>query len=69
VDQGATLDAPYRFLDVVTTGVAARLAEMYRPERADSLDAKYEKRLTLAQGRDQESVPFFLTPALAGYFK
>jgi hypothetical protein len=66
---GATLDSPYRFLDAITTGLASRLAEMYRPERAMPLEASYERKMTLALGRDQEQAPLFITPGLAGYFR
>jgi hypothetical protein len=66
---GATLDSPYRFLDAITTGLASRLAEMYRPERAQWLTTRFEQKMTLALGRDQEQAPLFITPGLAGYFR
>jgi hypothetical protein len=66
---GATLDSPYRFLDAITTGLASRLAEMYRPERAQWLGTQYERKMALALGRDQEQAPLYLTPGLAGYFR
>lgn len=67
--QGATLDSPYRFLDVITTGLASRLAEMYRPERAQLLEGSFERKMVRALGRDQEQAPLFITPGLAGYFR
>lgn len=66
---GQTLDSPYRFLDAISTGLASRLADMYRPERSDSLLGRYEQKMRLALGRDQEQVPLFITPGLAGYFR
>jgi hypothetical protein len=66
---GATVDAPYRFLDAITTGLAASLAENYRPERAQSLAAAYERKLIRAMGRDQEQAPLFITPGIGGYFR
>jgi hypothetical protein len=66
---GATLDSPYRFLDAITTGLASRLAEMYRPERAAPLEGSYERKLVRALGRDQEQVPLYVTPGLSNYFR
>jgi hypothetical protein len=66
--QGYTLDSPYRFLDAISTGLAARLADLYRPEKAAELDIKFERRFALAASRDQESVSLYITPGLSGYF-
>lgn len=66
---GTTVDSPYRFLDAFSTGLAARLAETYRPEKADRLLALYEKRFQLAAAQDQENVALFITPGLSGYFR
>ena len=66
---GATLDAPYRFLDAATTGLAARLAQIYRPDAEAMLNARYEQRLALAQLRDEESVPMRIIPNFGGYYR
>ena len=66
---GQSVDCPYRFLDAFATGLAARLAEIYAPAKADRLYAQYEQRFTLAASLDAESTPIFITPGLAGYFK
>ena len=74
---GASLDAPYRFLDAITTGLAARLAEIYPdailkskgPQAIDRLLSMYEQRVTLAKSRDQERVNLFIQPALGSYFR
>lgn len=72
-----SLDAPYRFLDAITTGLAYRLAELYPdailrakgPQAIDRLLGLYEQRLTLAKSRDQERVPLYITPGLNGYWR
>lgn len=69
LDSGVTVDAPYRFLDALATGLAARLAQIYRPEEEDKLNARYEMRMNLAKRTDQERAPLFLTPGLSGYFR
>jgi hypothetical protein len=66
---GQTLDAPYRFLDAIATGLAARLAGLYRPEREAVLDAKYEQKFNLAAMTDQEDVPLYVSPGLGSYYR
>jgi hypothetical protein len=70
---GQTLDAPYRFIDAFTHGLASRLAIVYpdknRPGLADSLEARYEKKMILASGTDQENVNLYCVPGLAGYWR
>jgi hypothetical protein len=70
---GQTLDAPYRFLDAFTTGLASRIAIAYpdpkRPNLQKDLEALYERRMTLASATDQENVNIYVTPGLQGYFR
>lgn len=66
---GETLDLPYRFFDAFTTGLAARLAVIYAPDKAMVLKALFDERFGLAAAQDQERVNLYITPALAGYFR
>lgn len=66
---GATPDAPYRFLDAFTTGLAARLAQLYRPEAEDKLNLRYEQRMVTASKRDEEDVPMKVLPNFSGYYR
>lgn len=66
---GATPDAPYRFLDAFTTGLAARLAQIYRPEAEDKLNLRYEQRMVTASKRDEEDVPMKILPNFSGYYR
>lgn len=63
------VDAPFRFLDAIATGIAARLADSYAPARSADLYAKYEQRMTLAQSRDQETCNLSILPGLGSYFR
>lgn len=65
---GATVDVPYRFLDAIVWGLAARLAAIYAPDRAVALKEQYLESMTLAAALDQESVPLRLGPILNSYF-
>ncbi len=66
---GQTLDAPYRFLDAFTVGLAARLALIYAPDKAANYDALYERRLGITGAQDQERVAIYITPGLGSYFR
>jgi hypothetical protein len=70
---GQTLDAPYRFLDAFTTGLAARLALNYpdqrRPTLSKDLEILYEKRSVIAASQDQEDVNIYVVPGLYSYFR
>lgn len=66
---GYAVDSPYRYLDALVTNIAARLAESYAPAKADRLYAQYEARMSLAQGRDQETVSLSILPGLGSYYQ
>jgi hypothetical protein len=66
---GQTLDAPYRFLDAFTYGLASRLALIYAPDRFQMLKGEYEEKFLLAAEQDQEAVNLYISPGLGGYFR
>jgi hypothetical protein len=78
---GVTLDAPWRFLDAFTAGMALRLAYHFAPERVGTpslpnrpgtgsgLSAAYERAWTAASTADSESRPLVIMPDLSGYFR
>jgi hypothetical protein len=74
---GQTIDAPYRFLDALTTGLAFRLGHMYPdalikakgPSALADLEGLYEKRMLIACARDRQRTPLYLTPGLGSYFR
>jgi hypothetical protein len=65
---GQSVDCPFRFLDAFTTGLAARLAEYYRPEKEEKLNTRYEQKIARAIKRDQENVPISILPSFSGYY-
>jgi hypothetical protein len=69
LSNGASVDCPYRFLDAFSTGLAARLAEFYRPEKVDRLNTYFEQRIARAIKRDQELVNLSISPAFSGYYR
>jgi len=66
---GATLEVPYRWLDVFVAELAYRLARIYAPDK----EAARKQDATDAWGNaafeDQERVPMFVQPDLSGYYR
>ena len=65
---GATLDAPYRWLDAFTAGLAHRLARMYAQKFEQLREADAVKAWGIAAYEDQEDVGITIMPDLQGYF-
>lgn len=64
-DPGAlsnTMDAPNRWMDAIASGLAARLAEKWAPDRLDRLTAKAASAYVIAAQEDTESVPIRIYP-------
>lgn len=66
---GTNVAVPYRFLDAWVAGLAARLAQIYKPEMAALLDAKAERAFQLAAAQDAEAVPTMILPGFDGYYR
>ena len=60
-----TVDIPYRWLDALAAGLAARLAAIYAPDRMQMLEAKAAQAYTIAATQDTENVGLYITPGLA----
>jgi len=64
-----TVDIPYRWLDAMCAGLAARVGAIYAPERLQMLEAKADQAYTVAATQDTENVPLYIMPGLSGYFR
>ena len=64
-----TVGIPYRWLDALASGLAARLAVIYAPERMQMLEAKAAQAYTIAATQDTENVGLYIMPGLSGYFR
>lgn len=62
-------DLPYRWLDAMVAGLAARLAAIYAPERMQILDKKAEEAYQIAADQDVENVPLSISPVLEQYYR
>ena len=65
---GQNVDVPARWLDALVWGLAARLATIYAPDRATTLDAKAAMALIEAKTQDTENVPMYLMPMVGSYY-
>jgi hypothetical protein len=65
---GQTIDAPYRFLDAFTAGLAARLARNWAPALYALRKADFEESWGECTQRDQEDVPLVIAPGLQSYY-
>lgn len=72
---GETPDLPYRWLDVLVTGLAKRLAKSYPPDGVDALafeaarKADYDEAWGFAGTQDVENVPIVFAPAIGSYYR
>lgn len=72
---GETPDLPYRWLDVLVTGLAKRLAKSYSPDGVDPLTFEkarkddYDEAWGFASTQDIENVPIALSPNLRAYYR
>jgi hypothetical protein len=66
---GETPDLPYRWLDVMVSGLSYRLAKSYAPQLEAIRSADYDKAMRIAQAQDTENVNFSLSPNLNSYYR
>jgi hypothetical protein len=72
---GQTPDLPYRWLDVLVTGLAKRLARSYPPDGMDALafekarDADYDAAWAFAATQDTENVPVSIAPNIGSFYR
>lgn len=64
-----TVEIPYRFQDAYVSGLAARLARIHAPERYGEAMAEAQRAWDIAAAQDQEEVPMYITPGMAGYYR
>lgn len=68
LQSGETPDLPYRWLGVLVTGLALRLARVYHSELEDRRKADYVEAWGFAASQDVENVPTTFTPTLSTYY-
>lgn len=66
---GASVDMPYRWLDVFVAKLAHRLARIYAQPLEAQRKQDAEEAWAVAATTDQEDVPIYLLPAMSGYWR
>ncbi|QPF87030.1 hypothetical protein IC762_12320 [Bradyrhizobium genosp. L] len=67
---GETPNIPYRWLDATVTGLSARLAAIYAPEKEDKLVLRAEKAWSKAAIQDVENTSgLYILPTVEGYYR
>ena len=65
---GATLDLPYRWLDVFVAKLAHRLARIYAPDKEMMRKQDAEEAWAIAATTDKEAVPLYFNMAISQYY-
>lgn len=66
---GETPDVPYRWLDVLVSGLALRLSRIYAPTLVKDRKEDYAEAWNIAGTQDTENVSLVLAPGLANYYR
>jgi hypothetical protein len=66
---GETPDLPYRWLNAVVTGLAAKLAKIYAPQLEDKREADALKAWNRAATQDVENVDLVIAPQMDNYYR
>ena len=67
---GATLDMPYRWLDVYVAGLAYRMSRIYAPDKEQLREKDYEKAWSNAAVLDvEDGTSLYIAPAMSVYWR
>ena len=67
---GATLDVPYRWIEVFVAGLAYRLSKYYAQPIEDKREKDYEKAWANAAMEDvEDNTSVYVSPAFGGYYR
>jgi hypothetical protein len=66
---GVQFQAPYRALDAICAGMAARLAVHYAQDLEATRQAQYDRAYGFYASQDTEDAAVYIVPMLAGYFQ
>ncbi len=69
VENGQTVDIPYRWLDAFANGLAYRLARIWSPQLVAQLKPEADESYAIAAQQDTEDVNLFISPIVSGYWR
>lgn len=65
---GGNVEMPYYFAEAFTTGLAARLAVMWAPDRAQGLKMLADESYQIAADQNVEQSAFYISPGVQSYW-
>ena len=66
---GTNVEIPYYFLEAYCMGLAARLAMIWAPDRAQALKGAADEAFMIAAKQNVETAAFYITPVISGYYR
>lgn len=66
---GQTVEIPYLWLEAFTTALAARLAIIWKPDKAVALKSFADESYTIAADQNIETAATYVSPQLSGYYR
>lgn len=69
LENGLTVEVPYRWLDAYAAGLAWKLSEIFAPEIEDRMLNRYDRAYKIAAGNDTENVSLMIAPGLRSYYR
>jgi hypothetical protein len=66
---GENVEIPYRWLEAFTSGLAARLALVWSPDKVVALKAFADEAYEAAASQDVETSNFYVAPQMSGYWR
>ena len=69
LQNGQTVDIPYLWLEAFASGLALRLAQVWRPELVVQLKPFADESYQIAADQNVETAQQYISPMIAGYFR
>ena len=69
LQNGQTVDIPYLWLEAFASGLALRLAQIWKPEMVVQLKPFADESYQIAADQNVETAQQFISPMIAGYFR
>lgn len=69
LQNGETVEIPYRWLEAFADGLAYRLARIWAPQMAMGLKGQADESYQIAALQDVENTPTYISPMIGGYFR
>jgi hypothetical protein len=66
---GATVEVPIYFLEAFATGLARRLAMIWKPDKVSMLKSFEDEAWQIATNQNVESAMIYISPQVGGYYR